>query len=177
MTIGYVGIVALAERLHRRTLDLLEGELTRLGLDDISATQATILLHMGADEMTVSELTLRGCYQGTNVSYNLGKLVDSGYVVQERSARDRRVVKVKATEKGSALAAHLTRFYDALEADLTGSVADPAAIADCEALMMRCERFALARLSLPAGVDRSRSSTGVVGNQVVWPIGALHSHG
>jgi DNA-binding MarR family transcriptional regulator len=174
---GFFGLVALAERLHRRTLDLLEGELARLGCADVSATQATILLHMGMEEMTVSELTLRGCYQGTNVSYNLGKLVDGGYVIQERSERDRRVVRVRASDKGRSLAAHLKQFYEALEAELAGSVVDPAALAECEALMARCERFALARLSLPATFDRSRLPGGVVPNQVVWPSGALHSHG
>lgn len=174
---GLFGLVALAERLHRRTLDLLDSELARLGCADVSAIQATILLHMGADEMTVSELTLRGCYQGSNVSYNLGKLVDGGYVIQERSARDRRVVRVRASDKGRALASQLRRFYEALESELSGSVADPVALADCEALMARCERFALARLSLPATFDRSRHSADVVSNQVVWPSGALHSHG
>lgn len=174
---GLFGLVALAERLHRRTLDLLDSELARLGCADVSAIQAMILLHMGADEMTVSELTLRGCYQGSNVSYNLGKLVDGGYVIQERSARDRRVVRVRASDKGRALAAHLKRFYEALEAELAGGIAPAAALADCEALMARCERFALARLSQPATLDRSRLSTGTVSNQVVWPSGALHSHG
>ncbi|HEX2556279.1 MAG TPA: winged helix DNA-binding protein [Microvirga sp.] len=173
MTGGFFGLVALAERLHRRTLDLLEGELARLGCADVNATQASILLHMGADEMTVSELTLRGCYQGTNVSYNLGKLVEGGYVVQERSERDRRVVKVRASDKGYALSAQLKRFYAALEADLADSVAEPGALADCEALMARCERFALARLSMPASLDRPQIA--VVSNQVVWPTGALHS--
>ncbi len=61
---SYVGIVSVAERLHRRAMDLLDGELVRLGTGDLNATQAMILLQMGTDEMTVSELTLRGCYQG-----------------------------------------------------------------------------------------------------------------
>ncbi len=185
---GYFGVVALAERLHRRTLELLEGELTRLGLDDISATQATILLHMGADEMTVSELTLRGCYQGTNVSYNLTKLVESGYVIQERSERDRRVVRVSASPKGRALAAHLERFYETIEAELSGTASDRGALANCEAVLGRLERFATARLSrpavglpaLPPGPERPLAPKAPaeprhLGSQVVWPTSAVHS--
>ncbi len=146
MTIGFVRIVALAERLHRRSLDLLEAELARRGIADLNATQAMILLQMGQDQMTVSELTQRGCYQGTNVSYNLKKLIESGYVLQARSSWDRRVVHVSASEKGLALLGQLRRFYAALETELTGPGIDDL-MAHCEAGLARLERLSASRLS------------------------------
>jgi DNA-binding MarR family transcriptional regulator len=154
MTTGYVGIVALAERLHRRSLDLLEAELSRRGIVDLNATQAMILLQMKQDQMTVSELTLRGCYQGTNVSYNLKKLIESGYVIQARSSWDRRVVHVSASEKGRALLAQLQHFYAALEVELAECGMDDL-IARCEAGLARLERLSASRLSQ---VKRTRSA-------------------
>ncbi len=146
MTTGYVGIVALAERLHRRSLDLLEAELARHGIADLNATQAMILLQMGQEQMTVSELTQRGCYQGTNVSYNLKKLIESGYVLQARSGWDRRVVRVRASEKGQALLVQLQRFYAALELELTGPGMDDL-MARCAAGLARLERLSAGQLS------------------------------
>ncbi len=144
---GYVGIVSMAERLHRRAMDLLDGELVRLGTGDLNATQAMILLQMGSDEMTVSELTLRGCYQGTNVSYNLRRLTESGYVVQKRSGWDRRVVNVQVSEKGRGLLAHLQRFYAGLDVELSGVGLDAALMADCAGGLARIERHSALRLA------------------------------
>jgi DNA-binding MarR family transcriptional regulator len=62
-----------------------------------------MLLNIGDSEMTASELLWRGCYLGSNVSYNLKKLTETGYVIQERSQHDRRVIMVRNSEKGQAL--------------------------------------------------------------------------
>jgi DNA-binding MarR family transcriptional regulator len=48
-------------------------------------------------------LTLRGCYLGSNVSYNVKKMVENGYLVQERSVHDRRSIHVRLTDKGRDL--------------------------------------------------------------------------
>lgn len=154
---SYVGIVATAERLHRQAMELLDGELAQNGIVDLNATQAMILLQMGQEQMTVSELTLRGCYQGTNVSYNLKRLTESGYVEQERSGWDRRVINVRASAKGLALMQHLERFYAGIDADLTGSGFDAATMADCEGRLERLERASSGHL---AHQDRSIRRSG-----------------
>src|SRR4051794_7593745 len=103
MTEGYLAVVSLIERLHRHFLDVLKLELDGSDSRDINNVQALMLFNIGDAEMTVGELTLRGCYLGSNVSYNLKKLVENGYVEQARSPHDRRSVHVRLTAKGSGL--------------------------------------------------------------------------
>jgi DNA-binding MarR family transcriptional regulator len=100
MTNGYLEVIALIERLHRHFLELVKLELDGLRIDDINSVQGMMLFNIGDAEMTVGELTLRGCYLGSNVSYNLKKMVENGYLVQERSVHDRRSFHVRLTGKG-----------------------------------------------------------------------------
>ena len=102
---------SMIERLHRQFLDVLRSELDRLGVDDINNVQGLILFNIGTDELTVGELTARGYYLGTNVTYNLKKLVEYGYVQQERSPRDRRSVRVRLSDKGKELADQLKSLF------------------------------------------------------------------
>jgi DNA-binding MarR family transcriptional regulator len=102
---------SMIERLHRQFLDVLRSELDRLGVDDINNVQGLILFNIGTDELTVGELTARGYYLGTNVTYNLKKLVEYGYVQQERSPRDRRSVRVRLSDKGRELAEQLKTLF------------------------------------------------------------------
>jgi DNA-binding MarR family transcriptional regulator len=108
MQVEYLEVIALAERLHRQFLDVIQQELDVRSIRDINNVQALILHNIGDAEMTVSELMWRGCYLGSNVSYNLKKLTEAGYVDQERSAHDKRVIMVRASEKGAKLCAILT---------------------------------------------------------------------
>jgi len=101
--VNYLEVLVLAERLHRQFLEVIQLELDTLGVRDINNVRALILLNIGDAEMTASELLWRGCYLGSNVSYNLKKLTESGYVVQERSSHDRRVVIVRNSDKGMEL--------------------------------------------------------------------------
>jgi len=66
-----------------------------------------MLHNVGDAEMSVSELMWRGCYLGSNVSYSLKKLTDTGYIVQERSLHDKRVIMVRLSSKGAELCALL----------------------------------------------------------------------
>ena len=95
----YLELTRLIERLHRRFLDVLRTELTRLGIKDINGVQALLLANIGEEEIVIRDLVERGYYQGSNVSYNIKKLVEMGYLDQERSAHDRRSVSIKLTEK------------------------------------------------------------------------------
>ena len=95
---NYLEVISLIERLHREFLELVKLELERLRLRDVSNVQALMLFNIGDAEMTVGELTSRGCYLGSNVSYNVKKLVESGYLEAERSAHDLRSINVKLSD-------------------------------------------------------------------------------
>ena len=96
----YLENLSLVERLHRLLLDVIKDEFERLHILEINPVQALLLFNVGENEVTAGELKSRGYYQGSNVSYNLKKLVDLGYMHYQRSEIDRRSVRVKLTEKG-----------------------------------------------------------------------------
>ena len=85
--LGYLENLALIERLHRLLLDVVKDEFERLGILEINPVQALLLFNIGENEVTAGELKSRGYYQGSNVSYNLKKLVELGYMHHQRSAR------------------------------------------------------------------------------------------
>ena len=99
----YLNSIHLIERLHRQFLEVIKGELDRLGVHDINNIQALILYNIGKDELTVGELTNRGYYLGSNVSYNVRKMVENQFLVQERSAHDKRSVRLRLSDKGLKL--------------------------------------------------------------------------
>jgi len=103
MNNGYLEVISLVERLHRHFLEVVKLELDGLGIHDINNVQGLMLFNIGDAEMTVGELTLRGCYLGSNVSYNVKKMVENGYLAQERSVHDRRSIHVRLTDKGVKL--------------------------------------------------------------------------
>ena len=103
MNDAYIEVISLTERLHRRFLEVVKLELEGLRIHDINNVQALILFNIGEAEMTVGELTLRGCYLGSNVTYNVKKMSQHGYLEQRRSVHDRRSVHVRLTEKGKKL--------------------------------------------------------------------------
>ncbi|HUU24431.1 MAG TPA: winged helix DNA-binding protein [Methyloceanibacter sp.] len=96
----YLVSLKLVERLHRLLLDVIKDEFERLGRADVNSVQALLLYNIGDAELTAGELTSRGYYLGSNVSYNLKKLVDAGYIHHQRSTTDRRSVRVSLTDKG-----------------------------------------------------------------------------
>lgn len=98
--IGYLEALSLVERLHRLLLDVIKDEFERVGVLEINAVQALLLFNIGDNEVTAGELKSRGYYQGSNVSYNLKKLVEMGYMHHQRCEIDRRSVRVRLTERG-----------------------------------------------------------------------------
>jgi DNA-binding MarR family transcriptional regulator len=99
----YLEIISYVERLHRQFLEVMKLKLEGIGVHDINNVQAMMLFNIGDAEMTVGELTLRGCYLGSNVSYNVKKMVENEYLTRERSVHDRRAINVRLTEKGIKL--------------------------------------------------------------------------
>lgn len=96
----YLHSLRLIERLHRLLLDVIKDEFDRLGGSELNSVQALLLYNIGEHELTAGELKTRGYYLGSNVSYNLKKLVDMGYIHYKRSDVDRRSVRVSLTDKG-----------------------------------------------------------------------------
>ena len=97
---GYLETLALIERLHRLLLDVIKDEFERVGRFEINSVQALLLFNIGDHEVTAGELKSRGYYQGSNVSYNLKKLVEMGYMHHQRCEIDRRSVRVRLTQRG-----------------------------------------------------------------------------
>jgi DNA-binding MarR family transcriptional regulator len=100
------------ERLHRLVLDLIKDEFERSGRTDVNAVQALLLFNIGDVELTAGELKSRGLYLGSNVSYNLKKLVEMGYIHHQRSRTDKRSVRVRLTDKGKAVSDMVNRLLD-----------------------------------------------------------------
>jgi DNA-binding MarR family transcriptional regulator len=96
----YLEALTLVERLHRRLLDVIKDEFDRRGRSDINSVQALLLYNIGDKELTAGELRSRGYYLGSNVSYNLKKLVEMAFLDHQRSRVDRRSVRIKLTDKG-----------------------------------------------------------------------------
>ena len=102
---SYLEALSLVERLHRLLLDVIKDDFERVGVLEINAVQALLLFNIGEHEVTAGELKTRGYYQGSNVSYNLKKLVEMGFMHHQRSEIDRRSVRVRLTEKGRSIRA------------------------------------------------------------------------
>ena len=114
----YLDAIRLTERMHRQFLDVIRAELDRLKIEDINSVQCLILFNIGPNDLSVGELTHRGYYLGSNVSYNVRKMVANGYMVQERSVHDRRSFHVRLTERGLELCRQIDQMFDAQVAAL-----------------------------------------------------------
>lgn len=108
----YLESLQLVERLHRRLLDVIKDEFDRSGRSDINAVQALLLFNIGNSELTAGELRSRGYYLGSNVSYNLKKLVDLGLVNHKRSRVDKRSVRISLTEEGRSIARVVGKLFE-----------------------------------------------------------------
>ena len=96
----YLETLTLVERVHRGLLDVIKDEFERRSRADINSVQALLLYNIGDKELTAGELRTRGYYLGSNVSYNLKKLVEMSFLDHQRSRVDRRSVRIKLTDKG-----------------------------------------------------------------------------
>jgi DNA-binding MarR family transcriptional regulator len=116
----YIETILLIERLHRRLLDVLKSELERLQIVDVNNIQALILYNIGDATLTVGELTNRGYYLGSNVSYNVKSLVQTGYLVQEKTPHDKRATHIKLSPKAAALIAKIDALFEQNVNDING---------------------------------------------------------
>lgn len=139
---GYLDNLSLIERLHRLLLDVIKDEFERLDVYDLNPVQALLLYNIGENEVSAGELKTRGYYQGSNVSYNLKKLVDLGYMHHQRSEVDRRSVRVRLTEKGRRMRATLAALF-ARQSDvlMKRALVDLVGLEDVNQTLKRLERF------------------------------------
>ena len=100
---SFLDSLSLVVRLHRLLLDVIKDDFERLNILEINAVQGLLLFNIGDNEVTAGELKSRGYYQGSNVSYNLKKLVEMGYMHHQRCEVDRRSVRVRLTDRGRAI--------------------------------------------------------------------------
>ncbi|HVY20213.1 MAG TPA: winged helix DNA-binding protein [Bauldia sp.] len=138
----YMEALTLVERLHRRLLDVIKDEFDRAGRSDVNSVQALLLFNIGESELTAGELRTRGYYLGSNVSYNLKKLVEMGYIHHQRSRMDRRSVRVSLTEKGQEVAKIVDGLYERhiRSIDQVGGIAS-GDFHDLNRSLQRLERF------------------------------------
>jgi DNA-binding MarR family transcriptional regulator len=108
----YLESLTLIERLHRRLLDVIKDDFERTGEKEVNPVQALLLFNISDAELTAGELKTRGHYQGSNVSYNLKKLVEAGYVNHERSTNDKRSVRISLTVKGQEVRRRVDALYN-----------------------------------------------------------------
>jgi DNA-binding MarR family transcriptional regulator len=138
---AYLETIALVERLHRECLEVIKADLDRHGIRDLNNVQAMILFNIGGDELTVGELTARGYYLGSNVSYNVKKMVENGYLVQERSAHDRRAVNVRLSPKGLSVCEKMHAMYERHSQALGQGVVREDEVEAANQMLRRLERF------------------------------------
>lgn len=141
MSTPYFETIQMIERLHRYFLDVVKMELDRKGVQDINNVQAMILYNIGYDEMTVGELTLRGYYLGSNVSYNVKKMSENGYIEQARSVHDKRSIRVKLSDQGKELYAILNEMFTRHEGKLEGTKLTEESFKDTINTLQNVERF------------------------------------
>jgi len=117
----YIELTRIIERMHRRFLDVLRAELARIDVHDLNAVQALLLSNIGDEEIVIRDLVERGYYQGSNVSYNIKKLSEMGYLEQERSSHDKRSVRIKLTEKALMVVAKIKELEESNAAAIAGA--------------------------------------------------------
>ena len=138
---AYLETISLIERLHRQCLEVIKADLDRRGVRDLNNVQALILFNVGEDEYSVGELTQRGYYLGSNVSYNVKKMVEHGYLIQERSPHDRRSFHVRASEKGVEIFKRLSKVFDDHSRELAAVQIDQQALETTNTLLRRMLQF------------------------------------
>jgi DNA-binding MarR family transcriptional regulator len=159
---AFLETISLIERLHRQCLEVVKAELDRIGVRDLNNVQALILFNIGKEELTVGELTQRGYYLGSNVSYNVRKMVENGYLTQERSTHDRRSVRVRLSDKGLDLCNKVGELHERHIAQLADSPFGPEQLAAVNQALHYVERFWTDAITFGARMpaDLPRTGTG-----------------
>ena len=140
--VRYLDSVALLERMHRLLLDVIKDEFERLGIANVNPVQALLLFNIADNEVTATELKSRGYYQGSNVSYNLKKLVEMGFIHHQRCSIDRRSVRIRLTATGQAVRDRVASLFERHAVQLDeGGIVTFATLDETVRVLKRLERF------------------------------------
>jgi DNA-binding MarR family transcriptional regulator len=137
----YLEVISLIERLHRQFLEVVKLELDKLRVHDVNNVQAMLLFNMGEADISIGELISRGYYLGSNVSYNVKKMSEGGYLVYERSVHDRRSIRVRLTPKGRTLRDRLSAMLNRHMEMLGKTQITDEHLQSAAATLQRLERF------------------------------------
>lgn len=119
----YLRTLLLLDQAYHQLLNAIRYELDRRGIRTLNNVQALLIYNFGKRVFRVSELRAQGLYSGSNISYNLQKLVDLGYIRREGCSNDRRAALVQLTSKGEEIRDILADLFDR-QADLLAPIAD-----------------------------------------------------
>lgn len=112
-------LFALTAKINFALLALIKRRLAALKIKDINCKQALILINIASEEITVGELCLRDWYVGTNASYNVGKLVETGYLIKWSSPKDARLSYIRSSKKGLEIRKQLLSIFEKIEKELS----------------------------------------------------------
>lgn len=138
---NYFETIMLVERLHRLFMEVVKAELDRMNILDINNVQCFILYNIGESKLTVGEISNRGYYLGSNVTYNLKKMVENEYLLQEQSPHDRRSSHITLTPKGKALFKRFEKLFSQHSENIGHNGITETNIRELNALLNKMESF------------------------------------
>lgn len=137
----YIDTIALIEKLHRLFLEVIKAYLERSNVQDLNNVQCFILYNIGEARLTVGEISNRGYYMGSNVTYNLKKMIENGYIDQEQSAHDRRSSHVKLSAKGLKFYKKFEELFDLHIKNLNANGIDAESLKELYKKLQKLEGF------------------------------------
>lgn len=96
-------VAILMDRGLRVFADFSKPILVRHHSDNLSLKDLLFLMSIGDGDARVNDIVKRGRYVGSNASYTLKGLQESGYISRRQDPSDRRNGIVNYTDKGQAL--------------------------------------------------------------------------
>lgn len=139
----YYNVFVMMEKMHRLFLDVIRVYLCKKNVRDINNVQALLIYNIGHQKLTVGDLTSQGYYLGTNVSYNLRKTIENGYVIQTPCSYDRRSSEVNLSEKGLELLKVMGEIFEEHTTKLSENNIDDQKIEDLYFTLNRIETYLL----------------------------------
>lgn len=138
----YVELLRVLERAHRQLLETVSAELERSEVTDVNAVQALLLYHMGEEPLTAAEIKTSGRYLGSNVTYNLRKLIEAGRLVESRGPNGRGAPRFSPTEAGSQIRALVEGLFERQSSSLKPLCAmGEADVQQASAALAKLERY------------------------------------
>ena len=110
-TADYRNAIRLIQAIAYRLDQAIGLELDRRNIG-LEPGQAMLLFRLGDAEVSATELRTCGYYLGSNPSYNVSKLFKMGLLDHRRAEGDKRGVRIKATEKGKAVANIIAALFE-----------------------------------------------------------------